>query len=221
MYNRLLRQKVRTALVYADTKTISPGLGNAKHTFRLNSIQDPDFTGIGHHPAFHDKWSLLYAKYRVIKTSWHIVFANHRGALFDTVAVPASTFCDTSAYDQQRCGGIVGFEVSDDSTLKHFQTVDANIIREIGWQNKVKYKMMNSNPNSSVSLSGSMSPKQYLDDPNDADESVLFHTNPVPVGHLHVCALSKDGGPMSDIRFDIRLTYVVELTDPIAVEEEN
>lgn len=36
------------------------------HTFRLNSIFDPDVTITGHQPATHDQWALFYDRYRVM-----------------------------------------------------------------------------------------------------------------------------------------------------------
>lgn len=37
----------------------------ATHVYRINSIHDPDFTGIGHQPLGHDEWSAFYEKYCV------------------------------------------------------------------------------------------------------------------------------------------------------------
>ncbi len=61
----------RTALLkYATEVTITGAPGaNASHVFRLNSIFDPDFTGIGHQPLAHDQWALLYGRYTVVKAT--------------------------------------------------------------------------------------------------------------------------------------------------------
>jgi hypothetical protein len=40
--------------------------------FNLNSLFDPDRTGAGHQPLGFDQLSVMYGRYRVIKTSWRI-----------------------------------------------------------------------------------------------------------------------------------------------------
>jgi len=222
MYNRLLQHKVRTALVYADTKTLGSSSGQTHHTFSLNSIADPDIDGVGHQPAFHDKWATLYTNYRVIKTTFHIRFMPNRGPIATTFN-PAVTAVDTSHNDQLNLPGIVGYEINDQNAVQQFEPGDKNIIREVGWKKNCKFKLTTPNPNSTYSFSGTAYPKSYLDDPDKADTAVLFGANPASNarGHLHVCKLSKDGGGMASYRFDIRITYYVELTDPIGVENEN
>lgn len=43
-----------------------------QHNFNLNSLFDPDRTGLGHQPYGFDQLSTLYEKYRVISASWVI-----------------------------------------------------------------------------------------------------------------------------------------------------
>lgn len=48
-------------LKYAQQFALNPPAGGiAKHTFRLNSINDPDLTGVGHQPYGRDAWANLY-----------------------------------------------------------------------------------------------------------------------------------------------------------------
>lgn len=54
------------------TTTTSPGA----HVFRLNSIQDPDFTGAGHQPMGHDQLVNLYSRYRVLGVKVRATFGN-------------------------------------------------------------------------------------------------------------------------------------------------
>jgi len=46
--------------------------GSGRYTFNLNSLFDPDLTGVGHQPYGYDQLAVLYNRYRVIGTSWHI-----------------------------------------------------------------------------------------------------------------------------------------------------
>jgi len=207
--------------VYADTKTLLANSGSANHTFSLNSIADPDVDGIGHQPAFHDKWATLYTNYRVIKTSWHIRFMPNRAAIATSFATTQAV--DTSHNDQFNLPGIVGYEINDSNGIQQFEAADMNVIREVGWKKNCKFKMTTPNPNATYSFSGTAYPKSYLDDPEKANTASPFGANPSAdsVGYLHVCKLSKDGGSMASYRFDIRITYYVELTDPVGVENEN
>jgi len=42
------------------------------YTFNLNSVFDPNRTGIGHQPYGHDTFATLYNRYRVISCGWRI-----------------------------------------------------------------------------------------------------------------------------------------------------
>lgn len=57
---------------YSDTVyTDSDG----QYIFNLNSVYDPDRTGIGHQPYGFDNLALLYNRYRVISCGWRIAVA--------------------------------------------------------------------------------------------------------------------------------------------------
>lgn len=45
------------------------------YVFRMNSIFDPDFTGTGHQPLWHDTYSTIYETYRVLGSQMTITFA--------------------------------------------------------------------------------------------------------------------------------------------------
>ena len=54
------------ALRYVDNFTLdASGTGSAVHVFSVNSIFDPNVTGTGHQPMFHDNYQSIYGKYRV------------------------------------------------------------------------------------------------------------------------------------------------------------
>lgn len=61
-------------LRYVDTKTFTYNADGtmALHNFRCNSIQDPDYTGVGHQPLGHDEWQLIYKRYIVVGSKIHL-----------------------------------------------------------------------------------------------------------------------------------------------------
>lgn len=58
--------RLATKLVYADVVELAMTSGGASTwSFRLNSLFDPDYTGTGHQPMWHDQFSAVYRNYRV------------------------------------------------------------------------------------------------------------------------------------------------------------
>lgn len=58
--------QIYTKLVYNDFIDLSGGANPYQtYTFRLNSIYDPDYTGVGHQPMLRDELSAIYNRYQV------------------------------------------------------------------------------------------------------------------------------------------------------------
>lgn len=69
--------KPRTAVVlnYTDMVTLNGALGVAAfRRYRLNSLFDPDETGVGAQPVGHDEYSALYSRYTVFKAEVEVHF---------------------------------------------------------------------------------------------------------------------------------------------------
>lgn len=60
-FNRLVKMRY---LTYGTITTVG-GAMNAQ-IFRANSIFDPDYSGVGHQPSFHDVYAQLWTKYLVV-----------------------------------------------------------------------------------------------------------------------------------------------------------
>lgn len=72
---------------YSETfalSQLSPG-----YTYNLNSIFDPNRTGVGHQPYSHDTMQTLYNRYRVISCSYTITCYNASNAI-RMVAIPSN-----------------------------------------------------------------------------------------------------------------------------------
>lgn len=72
----LLQPKTRRVrMIYGDTVQINPAAGLANyHTFRLNSLFDIDYTGVGHQPKSRDEWAAFYKTYTVCKAKVKVIF---------------------------------------------------------------------------------------------------------------------------------------------------
>lgn len=72
-----LKDRMDVQLMYSEQISLTSNAGVPTHyTFRLNSIFDPNYTGVGHQPRGHDELALMYHKYCV------------RAAAIDIVALP-------------------------------------------------------------------------------------------------------------------------------------
>ena len=67
---------VRRTLTYGESFTMTTGSGvyGNQQQMRLNSIFDPNVTGTGHQPYGHDEMGGLYARYRVDKVRFTLLF---------------------------------------------------------------------------------------------------------------------------------------------------
>lgn len=69
--------RVLTKLRYVQTVTLGNGSYTvASHTFRCNSLFDPDYSGTGHQPMYFDQYAALYQYYDVKKAKIHVDVAN-------------------------------------------------------------------------------------------------------------------------------------------------
>lgn len=79
-----------TKMKYSQTFTISSALG-AKQEFNLNSVWDPDRTGIGHQPYGFDTLSTVYNRYKVMSCSYSInAYPSEGTAPIRVCALPAN-----------------------------------------------------------------------------------------------------------------------------------
>lgn len=223
MYNKILRQKVRTILTYADTKSLDPGVGSTVHWFRLNSLFDPDSTGGGHKPAYVNKWDVLYDQYRVTACSFTIVWYPRRQQQYNVATTTSGIFpyADATHYDQDQFPAILGWEVNNTETRRYLETADKNVVREIGPQRPKNfgYSMTRYGKNTYVQK-GFIKLSNIYNDTDRTMTATLFGNNPAAVAALGVVAMSKDGLKTCQWSFDIKMKFYVVLSQSTA-EQEN
>jgi len=89
--NRALQpipQRYICNMKYSDVATLS-ALNGYNYRFNLNSIFDPNRTGVGFQPYGHDTLQTLYNRYRVIKTSY-VITAYSSATAIRVAALPAN-----------------------------------------------------------------------------------------------------------------------------------
>lgn len=65
-----------TKMVYCQKLTLSTPL-SAYSVYRFqSSLHDPDLTGTGHQPYYHDQWATMYKNYRVHGFRYRLQFVN-------------------------------------------------------------------------------------------------------------------------------------------------
>lgn len=105
-----LFKPLRTKLVFTETVLLnsSSSVPFVTHTFRANSLYDPDFTGVlGHQPYRFDQLAAIYGRYEVLSSKCRVQFATgektltttttgpwHVGVVCSSQATPAGTGTD-------------------------------------------------------------------------------------------------------------------------------
>lgn len=177
-------------MFYSQEATLNPGVAGvpATQVFRISSIHDPDFTGVGHQPIAHDQMAVLFERYQVVSLEYKVVYLN------------------TDSTNPQR----VSIRVSDESTAAS----DPDTGIENG---AVQWDLLQARDSGASKLTFTgrvnvwdahgVTKGQYLS--ND-DYGANFGSNPVEEAYLHLTAdgLGTDTG---SVQYAILLTYTVRL----------
>lgn len=180
-----------TKMVYVEKGLISTGtLGAAGfYQYRLNSIFDPNLTGVGRQPSTHDQMAVLFETYTVTQCDFKITFVNN---------------LDNNSL-------VVGYYIADRSTTN----TDVTVICE---QGLTDWKIINRNTsgNTVAHFQGSVDiPKlmgfnkeQYI---SSSNYQTLFGANPADVAYVTLFAADSINGGSVTIPFFVELVYHVRL----------
>lgn len=94
-------QRFITKMKYSDTFTLQLS-NNGTYYFNLNSVFDPNRTGIGHQPYGYDQLAALYNRYRVISCSYNIT-AYSGGSVVRVAAIPCNEIFTTTPSVSAAC----------------------------------------------------------------------------------------------------------------------
>lgn len=181
-------------LRYCEQINLDPGIATmAYHTWRANSIFDPNYSGAGHQPLGHDDWARFYTRYIVL------------GAKIKFIA-----WCPTP----QTGYGQIATVTCDDSTGVLAVPIDS-IIEQRG----TPYKFYQTNQaNNKCVVTGYYSPKrvfQVKDTTDNEDLWSLFGQNPVLGAYFHTKVHGFDASTDNPLQYcRVVIDYIVRLAGP-------
>lgn len=87
-----------TTMVFTQRNNMATGALGAPgiQLYRLNSLFDPDATGVGQQPMFYDQLSPIYQRYCVYQVEYKIVVCNQSTSLDAIVGIQANADATTS-----------------------------------------------------------------------------------------------------------------------------
>jgi len=225
-YKDILATKLRTQMNYCDTVMIGPGSSSARHVFRMGSIYDPDYTASGHQPFAHDQWQALYSYYRVYGFAYEFKFRPRRSEHHDLEAAGGTAtgelhpVVDSSHADQYRNPAICFVEHSEASSGGfHFtETTDKNTLRERGPSDKYQYRVTNARPYATYTIKGFKRLKDVMTDPLGSSTPTAFGSNPTDGYYICAGVMSIDGNTTGTYVCEVKLTYFVEMSEPLDVD---
>jgi len=161
------------------------------HVYRMASIYDPDFTGVGHQPLGHDELTPLYTKYVVTGIRYSVTFTNQSTTDYADIAVccrpnsntmPLMSTVFESSYVQR---GVVGPETGSGNI---------KVIRGSMTVSKIR----------------GVSPSKVL---NENEYAALIGASPVIVPTLQIYVENQSVAAAITVNARVDITYMVQLYD--------
>lgn len=172
---------------YADVLTTSVTTGG--YVMNLNSLFDPDRSGIGHQPYAYDNLSTLYNRYRVVSCSWRI-------AMPGTTGSNPITWSSIPSNDSSILWSNLG-EVLENPRAKYITQNPGAPVTYLRGKSYIP------------ALMGRTRQQYMADDKYQAD--VL--SSPSELALLYINSFNASGGIAGGVTFSIVMEYTVEFFD--------
>lgn len=167
-------------LTYADNYRLVFNYGaNATQYWRMNSIFDPDVTGIGHQPCGKDLWSSMYDYYSVLACHYKIRIYNGYTDSLETTATG-------TAAQRVGCANITLLPTTNTADI-----VANTTVYPVAEMKNTQTIFLT--PESMHEFSGTLTPGDFLIDAKDADTDSTWTavgSNPTVSRYLAVVATS-------------------------------
>ncbi len=184
---------IRVPLCYFANIALAGAVVTANNIFNLNSLFDPDRTGVGHQCSGFDQWSAFYNRYRVDKVRVDLEFVNNSaGSVTEVLICPSN---DATAITTQ-----AGLQAGSENPMSVTHILP--IVGGMNYRRVVRTYSLNQ-------IAG-VTPAKYQSD--DAYQAV-YNANPTETIVLHVVA--QDVGFASNIStlVKVKITYFAYLYD--------
>lgn len=179
--------RMRTQLAYAESEIpLAPGYYYGSYVFSANDIYDPNVTGGGHQPDFHDALATLYNNYICVGSKLYLEVHNTA-----VQAVEVGVFCVPSALGSLTSGQI----------------------RQRA--NKSAIVARNGDEGDTCVIELSFSPKDILP-PGTADSTTAaaFGSQPAQRVFYDIHFASPDASTLLSLRFNVQIVYDVICCNP-------
>lgn len=188
----LLGNRKVVKLIYRDEHVLNfdpLNISTASRFWRINSLYDPDFTGVGGKVFGHDAMSAMYKRYQVI------------GAKFSVECMPSSENAANAARVFIRLSDTANpLSTEEDYYNKQWRNLKMRSIKRDGTMTRLSYNYK---------------PKQIENHGSAQDLSSGFGGNPSDTHFIECGALPEwDGTDTPDINFRVTIQFIVLCTEP-------
>lgn len=187
--------QITTTLRYCDIISLNAVGIISKNVFRMNSLFDPDQSGVGHQPYFFDQISTQYNRYVVLGSKLTATFITYPQA-------------SGAARDSMLLVGVVGDNNGTTSGV-------TSTIMELQTSNTAMLGPSTGGPNQ-VTLTSFYSPEKSLGiDREDDTVSGLVTADPAKVWFATVFAQEQGAAAASQVFVKIQIEYTARFYDPV------
>lgn len=176
-------QRYICSMKYAETINTD---ANGQILMNLNSIFDPNRSGIGHQPYGHDTFATMYNRYRVISCSYRVI-ANKNNDTLQVCALPAN---EPILY-------LTGAEYKENPRCRYKTQAPGGEVQHVAGKQYIP------------SLTGRTKAQYMADDRYQA----IFGASPLELAVLNIGVFTGSDAPAATVPVNIELVYVVELFD--------
>jgi hypothetical protein len=179
-------------LVYNDERAVVASGNQGEYIYRLNSVFDPDETGVGGQPAGFDQLKTLYGRYRVMAVEARVSLA--------CMTSGAAAFLAVAPVDNAALGSIA----EDVACLRHAMSAEAANGSKLAVIKKLWHI---------GELLG------YSDESMLANSNMDGAVTGNPAFQQHMLVCFETTGATDTCELEIQLTYYVRMELPTAVED--
>jgi hypothetical protein len=179
-------------LTYTDYRVITAVGSQANYVYRLNSLNDPDFSGVGGQPAGFDQVKTLYGRYRVMAVKVEVQAAANAATGPGLLAIAPSDSSSLTAIAED----IAGLRYAKAASFTTSEVGKVTALWHIGELLGYSDQSMLANSNVEAAIGSNPAFQQYLNVNVETGNSATQQT-----------------------MIMVRLTYYARMEVPIAVED--